>query len=68
MAANHVIEQLAELRRARRLSQREIARRMGTQQSAVCDLERGLTDPQWSTVQRYARAIGASVRVEVVPC
>lgn len=61
------IKQLTALRLARRISQREVAARMGTAQSAVSDLERGLTDPQWSTVQRYAAAVGARVRVEVLP-
>lgn len=45
------------------LSQKHVAAEMGTTQSAVSDFERGETDPHLSTIQRYARATGARVRV-----
>ena len=64
---NRTVAQLAERRRQLGLTQRDVAERMGTTQSAVSDLEAGRTDPRWSTVQRYAAAIGARVRVEVLP-
>lgn len=42
---------------------------METTQSAVSDLERGTADPQLSTLQRYARAVGARVVVRAsLPC
>lgn len=54
---------LASTRRRRGLSQAEVARRMGTTQSAVSDLEGGAHDPYLSTLQRYARAVAARVEV-----
>jgi ribosome-binding protein aMBF1 (putative translation factor) len=59
-----VAELVAELvarRRAARLSQGEVAERMGTSQPAVARLEAGLVDARVSTVQRYAAAVGAQL-------
>lgn len=47
------------------LTQDEVARSMGTTQSAVSELEGGGTDPRLSTLQRYARAVGCQVSVHV---
>ncbi len=54
---------LVGIRKDRGLTQKEVARLMETTQSAVSDLERGGVDPHLSTLQRYARAVGAQVRV-----
>jgi len=43
--------------------QADVARAMGTTQSAVSDLEAGATDPRLGTLQRYARAVGARLDV-----
>jgi len=56
---------LYELRLARGLTQAEVAARMGTTQSAVSDLERTAVDPRISTLQRYARAVDASLKCRV---
>lgn len=45
------------------LTQRSIAESMETSQSAISELEGGLTDPRLSTLQRYARALGAQLAV-----
>ncbi len=47
------------------LSQRDVAARMGTTQSAVSDIERTASDHRLSTLQRYARAVGARVQIRV---
>ena len=60
-----ITERLREARKEGKISQRAVAEAMGTTQSAVSDFERGETDPQLSTIQRYARAVGATVRVVV---
>lgn len=60
-----ITERLRGVRKEGRFSQRAVAEAMGTTQSAVSDFERGETDPQLSTIQRYARAVGATVRVVV---
>ena len=40
-----------------RLSQTEVAARMGTSQSAVARLEAGEADVRFSTLERYAAAV-----------
>lgn len=58
-------DRLREARKSSGLSQKTVAKTMGTTQSAVSDFERGESDPQFSTIQRYARAVGAKVRLLV---
>lgn len=53
------------LRKEHGHTQADVARAMGTTQSAVSDLEAGATDPQLSTLQRYARAVGGKLGVDV---
>lgn len=50
-------------RRQQGLTQAEVARRMGTTQSAVSDLERGDYDPQLSTFARWSAALGKTLYV-----
>ena len=50
---------LAEARRKAGLTQAELAARMGTSQAAVARIESGRGAPKWSTIERYARAVGA---------
>jgi ribosome-binding protein aMBF1 (putative translation factor) len=50
---------LAEARRKAGLTQAELAARMKTSQAAVARIESGRGAPKWSTVERYARALGA---------
>ena len=56
-----LVEELAELRKSARLSQTEVAARMGTSQSAVARLESGDVDVRASTLERYAAAIGSQI-------
>ena len=49
-------------RKALGLSQTTVAARMGTSQSAVAPLEAGDGDVRLSTLERYATAIGLSLR------
>lgn len=55
---SELLRSMVTARQHRDVSQGSVARLMGTTQSAVSDLERGATDPRFSTLQRYARAIG----------
>ncbi|MFI1191841.1 helix-turn-helix domain-containing protein [Micromonospora sp. NPDC020750] len=48
------------------ISQRRVADRMHTTQSAVSEFEKGLVDPRLSTFQRYARAIDCRLDLSVV--
>ena len=50
---------LAEARRKVGLTQAQLASRMGTSRAAVARIESGRGAPKWSTIERYARAVGA---------
>jgi ribosome-binding protein aMBF1 (putative translation factor) len=56
-----LVTDLAAERQAARLSQTEVAARMGTSQSAVARLESGEADARASTLERYAAAIGCQI-------
>lgn len=56
-----LLRELARHRRMANVGQGELAARMGTSQSFVSRLERGLVDPQHSTEDRYAAALGLRV-------
>jgi transcriptional regulator with XRE-family HTH domain len=60
-----LIRKLQACRKARSLSQLDVAQAMETSQSAVSELESGDTDPRLSTVQRYARAVGHRAVLDV---
>lgn len=61
-----IIDRLISLRRHRSLSQGVIAQRMGVRQPTVSGFETEDSDPRLSTLQRYARAVGAKLRLVVV--
>ena len=50
---------LAESRRKAGLTQAQLASRMGTSQAAIARIESRRGAPKWSTIERYARAVGA---------
>ena len=56
-----LVTDLTAQRQAARLSQTEVAARMGTSQSAVARLESGDADIRVSTLERYAAAIGSQL-------
>jgi DNA-binding XRE family transcriptional regulator len=48
-----------------KLSQEEVARRMGTSQSAVARMESGRTLPSTSSLLKYAKAVGHKVEIKL---
>ena len=58
-------EALAARREKLGLSQTVIAARMGTSQSAVARLEAGELDAKFSTVERFAAALGQRIEWRV---
>ena len=60
-------EELIRARCRAKLSQSQVARKMGTTQSVVAKLESGRSKPSLRSLERYAQAIGARVRVKLVP-
>ena len=55
-----------EARARAKLTQAEIAERMGTTQSAVARLESGKRLPSMRTLQRYAKATGSRIKLNLV--
>jgi len=60
-----LLRELAARREKLGLSQTLVAARMGTSQSAVARLEAGEIDAKFSTVERFAAALGQKVEWRV---
>ena len=58
---------LRDARRRAGLTQRELAARAGTAQSAVARIEQGQTDPSTATLARLLAAAGFELRGELIP-
>src|SRR5258705_138721 len=56
-----LVGELAEQRKSARLSQTEVAARMGTSQSAVARLESGDADVRAPALERYPAGIGSEI-------
>lgn len=52
------IDQLLTMRTQAGLTQEQVAERMHTQKSNVSRLEKGNSNPSWSTLLKYAHACG----------
>lgn len=62
-----VIDSLAASREQSGLSQKQLAKRMGTTQSAVSELENASADARFSTIMRYAQAVNCEIHISVTP-
>jgi len=56
---------LIEARSRAKLSQSEVASRMGTTQSVIARLESGHGNPSMSTLKRFAKATGAHLQISM---
>ena len=68
-AADHefaLIETLVAARARAKLSQSELAVRLGTTQSSIARLEAGGVTPTLKTLRRYAAATGMRLKVELI--
>ncbi len=61
-----LIEALVSARTRANLSQAEVARRVGTTQSAIARLEGGGVSPSIATLRRYAEATGAKLEINLI--
>ena len=61
-----LIEALVLARKAAKLTQTELAQRLGTTQSAIARLEGGGVSPSFATLRRYAEATGTRLTVGLV--
>lgn len=64
MTAGNLIR---EARRRAGLTQRELAERLGTTQSAIARLERGGTEPSYERVDEAVRACGLQLVPRILP-
>ena len=62
-----IADKVSEQRTARGMSQRELAELVGTTQSAIARLERGVRPPRIDTLLRIAEALECELLVELVP-
>ena len=58
--------EIRALREKKGLSQRELAERVGTTQSAIARLEAGNISPSLPTLDKIAHALGAEVSLSIV--
>lgn len=61
-----LIEALVRARSNANLSQAELAKRIGTTQSAIARLEGGGVSPSLSTLRRYAKATGSRLEINLI--
>jgi transcriptional regulator with XRE-family HTH domain len=59
-----VVKALVAARRKARLSQAEVAARMGTTQSSIARMESGNGNVTIESVQKYAKATGQKIKLE----
>ena len=68
LVANHeaLLKSLVQLRQKHGLTQADVAERMNVSQPTVAAFERYDANPTLSTIRRYAMAVGARIRDEVL--
>jgi len=60
-----LVRDLVSCRKAHKLRQKDVAGHMGVRQPFLSEFETSSTDAHFSTLQRYARALGARLRVQI---
>lgn len=61
-----LMDTLIQFRRDHRLTQKDVAERMGVSQPTVAAFEHYDSNPTLATIQRYAMAVGAVLRTAVI--
>lgn len=61
-----IVEALIRARTTAKLSQAQVAKKIGTTQSAIARLEAGNVAPTISTLRRYAEATGTKLKIGLV--
>lgn len=62
-----LVEALIGARALADLTQKQVAERMGTTQTAIARLEGGRSNPSVRTLERFAEATGTRVRISFEP-
>lgn len=58
-----IAKEFAAIRKSKNISQRKVAEHMDVKPSQISEFEKGTKNPTWSTIQRYARAIGVNPKI-----
>ena len=58
---------LRQAREAAGLTQEQVARQLGTQKSAISRMENHAQDVRLSTLHAYAKAIGTTLQIQLIP-
>jgi predicted transcriptional regulator len=61
-----LVEALVKARTDAKMSQADLAKRIGTTQSAIARLEGGKVSPSISTLRRYAEATGTQLQINLI--
>jgi len=61
-----LVEALVRARMNAKLTQAQLAKKIGTTQSAIARLEGGRVSPSVATLRRYAQATGVKLRIDLV--
>ena len=61
-----VIAQLIEARAKKRMSQSELAKKIGTKQSAIARLESGNVNPSLAFMEKVAAAMGKRLSIQFI--
>ncbi|PRA52386.1 transcriptional regulator [Ochrobactrum sp. MYb68] len=61
-----LVEALVKARTDAKMSQADVAERIGTTQSAIARLEGGKVSPSISTLRRYAEATGSKLQINLI--
>lgn len=64
--AYQVARQIIRLRLENKLTQEEVARKMGTTQSVIARIEQGGQNISLRTLQKLGKALNADIRIEMV--
>lgn len=62
-----LVDKLLSMRVSAGLTQEQVAKRMQTQKSNISRLERGNSNPSWTTLLKYAHACGFDLTLSPQP-
>ena len=60
-----IIEQVIQRRLEKGLSQKQLAEKIGTKQSAIARLEGGNTNPSVAFLEKVAKALGGKLQISI---
>lgn len=61
-----LVEALVRARSRANLTQAQLAKKLGTTQSAIARLESGRVSPSVATLERYAKATGTQLHIDLI--